>query len=297
MPPMRATDSARGRVRCYLRIVTLLLLAAVLPLASCVVVQYPKGPEPESPIPGFDAQKFQIEKLTAALAEREKSLESMQTTAVMEYTGIDQKVVKAKEQLVVKRPDSLRVEAMSPFGVALLLAAQGPELAIYEPGQNRFMRGAANAETLYRFARIPMEPNDAVGLLMGLAPREFAISKPADSVSNDNGMMVAAYGTAETGVRQLGFSNGNLALVRDTEAGGQVRYEVRYSDYHDIGGVQFPYVVDADFPAARSHVKLRYLRPIINGAVPESTFVLTPAPGATQMDFSMDMSYQIENEG
>ena len=294
---MRATDSARRRVRgrCS-RIVTLLLMAAVLPLSSCIYVTYPTGPEPESPIPGFDAQKFQIEKLTAALAEREKSLDSMQTTAVMEYTGIDQKVVKAKEQLVVKRPNSLRVEAMSPFGVALLLAAQGSELAIYEPSENRFMRGAANAETLYRFARIPMEPNDAVGLLMGLAPREFAISKPADSVSNDNGMMVAAYGRAETGVRQLGFSDGNLALVRDTGAGGRVRYEVRYSDYHDIGGVQFPYVVDADFPAAQSHVKLRYLRPIINGAVPESAFVLTPAPGATQMNLSMGMTYQIASE-
>ncbi|MDO8434680.1 MAG: DUF4292 domain-containing protein [Candidatus Binatus sp.] len=295
MPPAPAIERPAIRIR-GIRILAALLMASVLPLSACLYFTYPAGPEPESPIVGFDAQKFQVEKLTAALTQREKSLDTMQTQAIMEYTGSDQKTVKAKEQLVVKRPDNLRVEAMSPFGVALLLAAQGPDLAIYEPGENRFMRGAANAETLYRFARIPMDPADAVGLLMGLAPREFGISKTADSVSNENGMTLAAYGNSTTGVRQLGFSGGNLAMVRDTESGGQVRYEVRYSDYHDIGGVMFPYVVDADFPSARSHLRLRYLRPIVNGSVPESAFVLTPVPGATLMNLSMDPSLPAENE-
>src|SRR5258708_40157118 len=100
-------------------------------------------------------------------------------------------------------------------------------------------------------------------------------------------MPLAAYGNATTGVRRLGFSGGNLAMVRDTASSGEVRYEVRYSDYRDIGGVMFPYVVDADFPAARTHVKLRYVRPIVNGSVPESAFVLTPVPGATEMNLSV----------
>ena len=96
----------------------------------------------------------------------------------MEYTAGDQHV-KAKEEIVAKRPDNLRVEAMSPFGVALLLAAQGSDLAIFEPGKNRFMRGQATADTLYRYVRIPMAPTDAVGLLMGLAPPAFALGSSA----------------------------------------------------------------------------------------------------------------------
>src|SRR5208282_6279124 len=171
-----------------------------------------------------------------ALAERDKGLDSMQTPAVMEYTAGDQHV-KAREEIVVKRPGNLRVEAMAAFGVALLLAAQGSELAIFEPGRNRFIRGQATADTLYRFVRIPMAPADAVGLLMGLAPAQFALDSKADSVSNDGTMLVATYGNAAAGTRELGFSDGNLAMVRETAAGGQVNYEVRYSDYHDIGGV------------------------------------------------------------
>ncbi len=272
-----------------------MLLLATLETSACLYVSSPPVPTTPTPIPGWDAGKYQVQKMITALAQRDESLDSMQTRAVMEYTSGDQHV-KAKEDLVVKRPADLRVEAMSPFGVALLLAAQGSELAIFEPGQNRFMRGQATAETLYRFVRIPMEPAEAVALLMGLAPRDFPLDSGVDSVSSEGAMTVATYGNAATGTRQLGFSGGNLAMVRETAGNGHVNYEVRYSDYHDIGGVMFPYVVDASFPPASSRVTFRYLRPIVNGDIPASTFVLTPAPGATMMNLSLDDDGAFSNE-
>jgi outer membrane lipoprotein-sorting protein len=233
--------------------------------------------------------------MVAALQERDRRLSSMQTPAVMEYTAGSQHV-KAKEQIVARRPGDLRVEAMSPFGVALLLAAQGSELSIFEPGKNRFMRGQATADTLYRYVRIPMAPTDAVGLLMGLAPPAFTLAASPDSVSKTGAMTIASYGRAGLGTRELGFTDGNLAMARETGAGGHVNYEVRYSDYHDIGGVMFPYAVDATFPAAGSHVTFRYLRPIVNGVIPDSTFVLTPAPGAILMNLSLDDGAAFSNE-
>lgn len=286
MRPTRATDGPSRHVVLH-ALIGVTLLFAIAGLPACFYLREAPMPEPETPIPGFDASQYQAHKLTTALAERDKALVSMQTPAVMEYTAGTQHL-KAKEDIVVRRPDNLRVEAMSPFGVALLLAAQGTDLQIFEPGQNRFSRGSATAETLYRYVRIPMAPADAVGLLMGLAPRDFALASAADSVSSDGAMTVLRYGNASSGIRQLGFADGNLAMVRETASDGGVTYEVRYSNYHDIGGVMFPYLVDAEFPTAQSHVTFRYLRPIVNGNVPASTFVLTPAPGATLMDMSMD---------
>lgn len=286
MPPALATERLRRSQGTSHAALASMLGLAMLGLSACVVT-YPTGPEPETPIPGWDAGKYQVQKLTAALAERDKLLESVQTPAIMEYTAPGQHL-KAKENIVARRPNSLRVEAQSPLGVALLLTAQGHELAIFEPGQNRFTRGAANAETLYKYARIPMAPADAVALLMGLAPRDFIPMIP-DSTSNEGEMMVATYILAPSGTRQLGFANGQLAMVRETDADGRVSYDVRYTDYHDIGGVMFPYVVDADFPVAQSHVKFRYVRPIVNGDIPSSTFVLTPAPGAALMNLSLDV--------
>lgn len=295
MPPAPGTERVRRRKRISHAALAAMLLFATIDLSACFYMQYPKGPEPESPIPGWDPGKYQVQKLTAALAERDRTLESMQTPAIMEYTAGGQHL-KAREDLVVRKPNDLRVEARSPLGVALLLAAQGSELAIFEPGENRFMRGEATAETLYRYVRIPMAPADAVGLLMGLAPRDFAAGDVPDSESNDGAMMIATYGSAGSGIHQLGFADGNLAMVRETAADGRVNYDVRYSEYHDIGGLMFPYVVDADFPTAQSHVTFRYVRPIVNGAVPDSMFVLTPAPGATLMNLSMEAGASLADE-
>jgi len=295
MPPARATERSRRQKTVSLAAVASMLLLATLETSACLIIQTSALPEAATPIPGWDENKYQVQKMIAALVERDKRLASMQTPAVMEYRAGDQHV-KAKEEIVVRRPDNLRVEALSPFGVALLLAAQGSQLAIFEPDKNRFMRGQATADTIYRYVRIPMAPADAVGLLMGLAPPAFALNASADSVSNQGGMMVASYGNLASGPRELGFSAGNLAMVRETAGDGRVNYEVRYTDYHDIGGVMFPYVVDANFPAAGSHVTFHYLRPIVNGDIPDSTFVLIPAPGATLINLGRGAGRPFSNE-
>jgi outer membrane lipoprotein-sorting protein len=297
MPPARATELARPRKRKILSFAALasILLIAMVETSGCVIVPTPAIPEAPTAMSGQDEIKFQAQKMIAALVERDRRLACVQSPAVMEYTAGDQHV-KAKEEIVAKRPDKLRVEAMSPFGVALLLASQGSDLTIFEPGKNRFMRGHADSDTLYKYVRIPMAPTDAVGLLMGLAPPAFELGNSPDSVSQEGAMIVATFGSTASGTHQLGFSDGNLAMVRETGADSRVNYEVRYSDYHDIGGVMFPYVVAATFPAAGSHVTFRYLRPIVNGVIPDSTFVLTPAPGAIQMNLSRAGASAFSNE-
>ncbi len=90
-------------------------------------------------------------------------------------------------------------------------------------------------------------------------------------------MTVAAWRDASGGTSELGFEDGNLAMVRRRDASGHIGYEVRYRDYHDIGGVMFPYVVEADFPPAQSHLTIRYDRPIVNGRISPAVFDLAPA--------------------
>jgi hypothetical protein len=196
----------------------------MLVCSACFKVTYATAPEPEVPIPGWDAGKYQVQKFTAALTDRDRALYSMQTPAIMEYTAPGQHL-KAKEDIVVRRPNSLRVEARSPLGVALLIAAQGDQLAIFEPGKNRFSRGHATAETLYKYVRIPMAPADAIALLMGLAPRAVVPGVNPDAVSNEGAMTIATYGDRASGTRQLGFADGQHVMVRETEADGGVRYE------------------------------------------------------------------------
>jgi hypothetical protein len=265
------------------------LSAALLMFSGCATAPTPQAET------SVRLGQIDVSSLTNAMAERDRALISLQTGAVMEYSnGSDH--VKAREELAVRRPGSLRVEAMSPFGVALIVAAQDSRLQIFEPSKNTLMRGTADAATLARFARIPMAPRDAVGLLMGIVP-EAQTTSPPDSVSTEGDMTVLAYSEPDRARRELGFQNGQLAMVRKRTPAGTVDFEIRYADYRDIGGVMFAYKVDADFPLVETRVSFTYKLPIVNGRIADSVFTLTPGPDAKQIDIGMSLPAQARRDG
>ena len=224
-----------------------------------------------------------------ALAERERLLRSVQSGAIMEYTAADGHHFRTHEEIALARPASMRVEAVAPFGATMVLAADDAgRLMIFDPSKNILMSGGANAATLERYVRIPLAPPAAVDLLMGLAPDPAELATPPDSVSDTDGMTVALWHLADGGTRELGFSAGQLAMVRERDSAGGQRYEVRYSDWRDAGGMSFPNKVEADFPASR--ITLRYEAPALNTTLAPALFVLTPAPGTRQISIDAGAS-------
>ena len=177
--------------------------------------------------------------MLAALADRERSLRSVQSGAIMEYSAADGHHFRTHEEIALARPASMRVEAVAPFGATMVLAADDAgRLMIFDPSKNVLMSGGANAATLERYVRIPLAPPAAVDLLMGLAPDPAELATPPDSVSDTEGMTVALWHLADGGTRELGFTAGQLAMVRERDSAGAQRYEVRYSDWRDTGGIE-----------------------------------------------------------
>jgi hypothetical protein len=262
------------------------LIAIVFMFSGCATtVPAPQAPAPRE-VAQESAQAGLIHECMSKIAERDRALQSMQTEAVMQYSAPDKHSPKVREQITARRPDSLRVEAAGAFSVALILAASGQNLTIFEPSNNKLIHAAATADALNQFIQIPMAPADAVTLLLGIAPDSSALAgKNPDFIANEGAMTVGSWIDEDSSRRELGFQDERLAMMRTRAANGSVQYEVRYSDYHDIGGIMFPYAIEADFPAAQSHVSLRYKRPIINGDVPLSAFILPP-PADQQANLS-----------
>lgn len=226
--------------------------------------------------------------MTAFLGDRDSAVHSMQSAALMEYSGGGQHF-KARENIVVRRPASLRVEVMSALGVALVVAADAGQVAVFEPGKNTLTHGAASAETLQRYARIPMAPDAAVRLILALAPDSAMLSFPPNSMTKTGAAKVLTYHQPDGAIDELGFSgDGNLEMVRETLADGRIGYEVHYTDYRKVdGGFIFPAEVDASFPKTGATVKFHFENPSVNQDVPDSTFVLQPRPGTRTLNFGM----------
>jgi len=255
-----------------------LLIAAATQMNGCAAFQ-PAGRA------AVNVPQVRANSLALGLAERDQRLNSLQTPVVMEYSGRGGHF-KAREQLVVRRPASIRVEAMSPLGIALVVAADGGQVAVFDPSKNTLMRGPATAETFDRFARIPMRPEEAVRLLMALAPNSAMLAFPPSLIAPEGDMQLIAYREPGGAVDELGFRGGKLAMVRERAAKGTVDYEVRYGDYRNIGAIDFPYEVDANFPNTGTTIKFHYQRPIVDGDVPDSSFVLSPGPSTRLLNLS-----------
>src|SRR5580704_1104636 len=214
------------------------LTLAICQLSSCALTTHgPSAPSRARPVSVTPA----ITPMLAALAAHERSLHSMQSGAIMEYSAADGHHFRTHEEIALARPASMRVEAVAPFGTTMLLAADDAgRLMIFNPSQNVLMSGSANAATLERFVRIPLAPPAAVDLLMGIAPDPAELATPPDSVTDTEGMTVALWHMSNGGTRELGFRDGELVMVRERDTAGARRYEVRYSEWRDVGGIGFP---------------------------------------------------------
>jgi hypothetical protein len=220
---------------------------------------------------------------TADVRARDRMINSLESPAIMEYAGPDGHV-KARERITLRRPADLRVEAMSPLGIALIVAAGPKQIAVFDPSRDTLTRGAANADTLERFARIPMEPRRAVRLLIGLPPSGATLSSAPAEVRDDKNMRLFTYPARDGVVDQLGFAQNHLALVRERGASGETIYEVRYGDYRDVGAATLPFQIDASFPETGARLKLRYENPEVDRPIPDSAFILSPGPATRVID-------------
>ncbi|HEX4211351.1 MAG TPA: DUF4292 domain-containing protein [Candidatus Binataceae bacterium] len=230
-------------------------------------------------------------RLGLGLAQRDKQINSLQTSAIMEYSGGGQHV-KVRERIIARRPASVRVEVMSPIGVALVVAADGGQVAIFDPSKNTLMQGPASAAALDRYARIPMAPQDAVRMLMSLTPDSAMLAFAPDQygMTTDNTHYLL-YREPNGVTDYLTFdSKDNLASLRRTLANGRESYEVQYSDYRATGPsgtIMFPYQVAASFPGTGASVKFRYEQPALDGDIDDSTFTLAPGEDTRRITLGM----------
>src|SRR5262249_15731233 len=124
---MSSNTPALSRIRIARRV--LALAAALTSAVGCAARQ------PGSAIPTLAA-----EAAIRSLIERDHLLTSLQTPAIMEYSGPSGHV-RAREQVIVRRPASLRMDVMSPLGVALIVAGDNRQIAVFNPSNNTLIRG------------------------------------------------------------------------------------------------------------------------------------------------------------
>jgi len=213
----------------------------VLALAGCASLR--PGPRPL-------AQGVTAEQLLEGLAARRAATTSLRARARLKagLAGLW-----TRQAVLVQRPGEVRMDVLSPFGLALALGTQRDVLWAYSPSQQVRYEGEASPLNLARFLGAPVSVGDLVDILLGLPPARVA-SGPATLARGTDGVLVVTL-PFDGGTQLLSFDPATLELTHAEERRGDaLALTVSFEDYQE----GFPHGLDVAAPSVGSSARLAY---------------------------------------
>ena len=184
-----------------------------------------------------------------------------------------------REAVLVRRPDDVRVDVLSPFGLALALGVDGRALWVWPAAQGVRYDGEASPENLARFLGAPITVSDLVDVLMGLPPARTPVAPPVARRTADGEWEVLV--PLADGVQTLWFDGATRRLARAAEQRGDGPVlRVGFADYQD----GFPRTLEVESPALSSSAKLAYDAVEVNPVLEDGVFAPPPAPRVVPLE-------------
>src|ERR1043166_9280100 len=115
------------------------------------------------------------DELLDALAARRAAVTTLRSRARLR-SGVSG--VWIREALLVRRPDAVRVDVLSPFGLALAVGVRGDLLWAYPPARGTRYEGPATPTNLVSLLGAPVAVADIVDVLLGVPPARDPIAPP-----------------------------------------------------------------------------------------------------------------------
>lgn len=249
-----------------------LLLVALL-AGGCATLK-PAGPG----LPALTAADLQ-----RLLAERREALHSLRSEASIAVSS-PERSGKARQFLMAERPDRLRVEVFSPFGVAFVLATAQGDLAAYVREENRVYRGAATPENLARYTALDLHVADVVDVLLGGPPQR--VVRSASVFAEASTGLLRLRQETEGGAQVVLFGGEPLlpAEVQELDADGALLWRANFGEYRSVGGVAVPTHIGVEVPSAEESLEVTLSEPEANPSLPESLFVLQTPAGSSEVN-------------
>jgi hypothetical protein len=178
-----------------------------------------------------------------------------------------------REALLVRRPDAVRVDVFSPFGLALALGVHGSLLWAYPPGEATCYQGPASPANVTRILGAPLAVADLVDILLGGPPARAPTAPPDLSVTPEGEYRLAVpFGP---GVQTIWFAGDTHAVLRVEERReGAVVLLVAFGDHRD----GFPRTLDLGAPAVGAAARLTYAEVETNPSLDATLFAPPLAP-------------------
>jgi hypothetical protein len=241
------------------RLLRLLVVVLAVTLPGCAL----RGPRPRQVLPAS------AHGLLEGLAARRAAVTTMRARARLKG-GLS--TVWTREAILVRRPDAVRVDVLSPFGLAVAFGARDSQLWAYPPNERTRYEGIASPANMARFLGAPIAVADVVDILLGVPPARRPAGRP-DVVLTPDGEYELTIPIAD-GVQKIWFAADTLAVARAEEHhDGTLALRVVFGEHRD----GFPHALEVVAPATGASARLVYDAVEPNAAVDPALFAPPPA--------------------
>jgi len=211
------------------------------------------------------------QELLDSVSANSKRYTSLDATANVSLTsGI--KFFPSQQFIFLQKPDHLRTDVLSGFGLLLLqLASDGETLSVFlnttVPG--RFFRGPASYENLYRFTKVPLAVEDFLTLLL-YGPPLITYQDSTITVSRKNLTLTLS---GHNNNRQELLFNRQFKLIGCRYFTNEENYlTVDYQKFSNKN--QFPQRIKIMLPLEKIRVKLELSELKVNASIDPTRFSL-----------------------
>ena len=249
-------------------------VTVALLVSGCATPLDPSRSEPLDQAAPLATEDPRVVSLAGALAAMAEDRHSLVGAARMSLDAPDLRFSRP-QRMALMRPSSLRVEILGLFNqVAVILTTDGARYQLYDPEHPEIEEGEARRGLLWKVARVDLEPQEAVGLLLGAPVHPNSVLEAART--REDGTILIAFRHATDGSRRV-FEfdpSSRLTRVRQRAADDFLVWEAAYADYRNLGDRAFAHQIDIDFPEQKAHAAFHFQTAELNRDLPASAFVL-----------------------
>jgi hypothetical protein len=230
-------------------------------------------------VPGIAPTAFELD---LRLRQRRAAFSSFRGQARLTYESGDESG-RASQMIVVRDPDRVRIDFMSPFGPTYTVAADGVSLLAYDRGEKVLYRGAPNTSNVMRYTRVPVTIPLLASLIRGLPPEPERLGDATVHEQADGWHWVSALRGG--GLLTVVFDKGSLEPSSVSIAGSTATGDLlaRFDDYEDVEGVSAAHLVRATLPGG-GEVELKYSRIWRNVGLTDDAFRIEAPSGVRVVD-------------
>jgi hypothetical protein len=184
----------------------------------------------------------------------------------------------SKQLVLAERDAKLRIEVVGLLNQrVLVLASDGAEYDVFRADTGKIESGPVDAGVLWRVARIPLLPSEAVGVLLA------APAIPAEAPRAER----SASGKLRFGWADRGVTFDTQGVLREARVISPIDAQelavARYEDWRGEGDAAFPHRIELDFISYKGSARLELRDVEVNPALDPSWFRLkAPAQSAAE---------------